>query len=60
LQHSWRIHGLLWRVNNELNTLGDVAAEAFIAFHEQLLLVFVGRRDDVEGFLDTVGLKSEN
>jgi hypothetical protein len=49
---------LLGRVQDELDTLGDVALEIRVASLEELLLVFVGAADDIDGLLSTAGLWS--
>jgi hypothetical protein len=46
---------LFRRVLNELDALADVPAQSRIARLEQLLLVLVGTRHDVERLLGTVG-----
>lgn len=46
---------LCWRTLDELDTLRDIARETLVASLEQLLLVVVGFRDDVEDLLGSVG-----
>lgn len=41
---------------DELDTLADVATEAFVALGEELLLVVVCAADDVVDLLGTLGL----
>lgn len=44
---------LSWWANDELYALCDVTGEALVASLEQLLLIVVGSRDNVEDLLDT-------
>lgn len=48
------------RVLDELDTLADVATEALVALGQQLLLVVVGARNDVDDLLGTLGLYSSH
>ena len=49
------VHLLGGRVLDELNTLADVASQALVALCQKLLLVVVGRRNDIDGLLGTLG-----
>jgi len=48
-------HSLGRRVLDELNTLADVASQTLVALCQKLLLVVVGRRNDIDGLLGTLG-----
>jgi hypothetical protein len=48
-------HLLCGRVDDELDTLGDVALEVFVASLQEALLELIGRTNDVVGLLGTLG-----
>jgi len=50
-------NNLSWWANDELYALCNVTGEALIASLEQLLLVVIGSRDNVEDLLDTFWVK---